>query len=127
MNQDTVKVTVNRPLVGIISLCCLIPWGYLMLRYPQAEGDLKMFMGALLRVGLLMGAFWYALPTKNRPAAWAQVSPRTFVAMLAAVIGIVARPRIFVPLLGVLAVVGFFLRPRPKPRDERPDREWKQS
>jgi len=127
MNQDTAKVTVSRPMVGIISLSCLTGWGYFLIRFPNAEGDLLLWQGSLLRVGLLMGAFWFALPTKNREAAWARVSPRTFVGMIAAVIGIVARPRIFVPLLCVLAVFVFFLRPRPKRRDERPDREWKQN
>jgi len=127
MNQDSARVTVSRPMVGIISLSCLAIWGYLLIRHPDVQGDIRMLQGALLRAGLLMGAFWLALPTKNRDAAWAHVSPRTFIGLILAVIGIAARPRIALPLLAVLAIFGFVLRPRPGKRDQRPDREWKQN
>ena len=82
------------------------------------------WQGGFMRSGLLMGAFWFALPSKNRDAAWANVSPRTLVGMIVAFGAIVARPKVFVPLFLALGVVAWFLRPRKARRDERPDREW---
>jgi uncharacterized membrane protein YfcA len=124
MANQPVKVAVNRTMVGLISLVCLSSWLFLYFRNSNAEGDLLLWQGGLMRAGLLMGAFWIALPTKNRDAAWANVSPWTLAGMIGGVIGIAARPRVFVPLLAILAVVSFFLRPRGKARDQRPDREW---
>jgi hypothetical protein len=124
MSNESAKVPVNRTMVGLISLTCLSAWIFLYVRQPNAQGDLLLWQGGLMRAGLLMGAFWIALPTKNRDAAWANVSPWTLAGMIVAVIGIAARPRVFVPILAVLAVVGFFLRPRKKARDQRPDRKW---
>lgn len=125
MTNESRKVPVNRTMVGFISLTCLSAWIFLFLRYPEAKGDLLLWQGGLMRAGLLMGAFWFALPTKNRDAAWANVSPWTLVGMIGSVVGIAARPRVFVPLLAALAVIGFFLRPRKTARDRRPDRDWK--
>ena len=127
MASEPTKITINRPLLGVISLGCLALWIYLYIRYPDAEGDLLMWQGGFMRAGLLTGAFWFALPSKNREAAWANVSPLTLAGMIGGIVAVAARPRIFVPLLGILAIIGFFLRPRRGARDQRPDREWKGS
>lgn len=122
--KEPVKVQISRPMVGIISLVCLGLWIFLYARDPNAEGDMLIWQGGFMRSGLLMGAFWFALPSKNRDAAWANVSPRTLVGMIVAFGAIVARPKVFVPLFLALGVVAWFLRPRKTRRDERPDREW---
>lgn len=75
-------------------------------------------MAGCLRVGLLLGAFWLALPTKSRPAAWANISPYAVVAIVAALL-FVRQMRVFLPLLLVLGVFAFFVRPRPKKRPMR--------
>lgn len=124
MANEPVKIAVNRTMVGLISLVCLSSWLFLYFRNPNAEGDLLLWQGGLMRAGLLMGALWIALPTKNRDAAWANVSPWMLAGLIGGVIGIARFPRLFVPLLAILAVVGFFLRPRKTARDRRPDRDW---
>ena len=83
--------------------------------------DQDAMAAAFVRVGLLLGAFWLALPTKSRPAAWSNVSPYVVVAIVVALL-LVRQMRVFVPLLLVVALLAFFLRPRPKKRptgDER--------
>lgn len=122
--KEPTKVQINRPMVGIISLVCLGLWIFLYSRDPNAEGDMLIWQGGFMRSGLLMGAFWFALPTKNREAAWANVSPWTLVGMIVAFGAMVARPKVFVPLFAALGAVGYFLRPRKGQRDQRPDRNW---
>ncbi len=114
------KIPVNRTLVGLLSCACLVAAGYLFF-FMEADRTTRtlMWSAAFVRVGLLMGAFWLALPTKNRDAAWAGVSPWQFIGGLLAVAAIALRPRVAIPFLVLLAVVGFFLRPRPKYRPPR--------
>lgn len=66
-----------------------------------------------IRVGLLLGALWLALPTRTRPAAWANVSPYVVVGVVVALL-FVRQMRIFIPLLIVVGILGLLLRPRPK-------------
>ncbi|WP_166819678.1 hypothetical protein [Thalassoroseus pseudoceratinae] len=110
----------NRTLVGLLALACLLAAGYLFF-FSEAEQSSRtmMWSGAFVRVGLLTGAFWLALPTKTRDAAWAGVSPWQFVGGLLAIAAVAIRPRVAIPFLLALAVVGFFLRPRPKQRPPR--------
>ncbi len=61
-------VPVNRTLVGLISLVCLLSSAGLFLVHGGDEAW-EMWYAGFLRVGLLMGAFWQALPTKSRDAA----------------------------------------------------------
>lgn len=105
------QVAVNRTLVGLIALGCL--------GAAVAIGALdtweNMWCAAFVRVGLLMGAFWLALPSRNREAAWANVSPYTIVAALLAVF-IVARWRTALPIVIVVVILALILRPRQRRR-----------
>lgn len=123
------KIDISRPLVGALALICLTAWIGIWLTWPNDE-DWKLWQAGFMRVGLVMSAFWLALPGKNRPAAWTSVSPKTLIGLLLAIVGIVLRPRLMIPLLLVLAVVGYFLRPRERgprmksrPRRRRAPRE----
>ena len=49
--------------MGLYALLCLTGGGILVF-YPEHEG----LQGALLRVGILLFAFWLAMPTSDRPA-----------------------------------------------------------
>ncbi|EDL58439.1 hypothetical protein [Gimesia maris] len=114
------KIPINRTLTGLISLGCLGIAAYLFwLAPPDQFAQQDVATGAFMRVGLLMFALWLALPTRNRDAAWANVSPWVFVVIIMAVVGVAVRPKIVVPLLIVMAVFGFVLRPRNKRRSRR--------
>lgn len=105
------KIAVNRTLVGVLAVVFLAlgagVWGL-----GDGSSSQEGFYAASLRMGLLLGAFWLALPSKNREAAWANVSPWTFVAGVALLLMVVRRPRVFVPLLAILAIAALFIRPR---------------
>jgi uncharacterized membrane protein len=111
------KITINRTLVGVLALGCLLAAVAIWIGAPD-DKQWTMWCAAFTRVGLLMSAFWIALPYGNRDAAWANVTPWTFLGIILSVVGVAARPRVAIPILIVLAVVGFVLRPRPKKRPE---------
>ena len=116
MNSPKQQVPVNRTLVGVIALACLIGGAFVWLQLPVQEGSqLSMLAAALIRVGLLMVAFWVALPTKNREAAWANVSPSRLAGVMLAVLIVAARPRfmlVLIPLGILVLIVGTLLKPR---------------
>ena len=104
---------INRTLTGILAVLFTSSGVFVMAFVDGLEG----LDAALLRTGVLLGALWLALPTRTREAAWANVSPVAFVAILIAGVAIVARPRVllFVVPIGIaLGVLSVFLRPRPK-------------
>jgi len=110
------KLPVNRALVGFLTLACLGAVLVLWFFAPEDDKRWRLILAALVRVGCLMAAFWLALPTRHRKAAWADVSPTTFVGILLAIVGVAVRPRIAIPILIVLVFIGLVLRPREKKR-----------
>ena len=96
----------KRTLVGLLAICCVVLAAILLLM-----GRSDAFASALLRVGLLLGAFWLALPTSGRAAAWARVSPWT-VGLLVVAALLLQRFRVFLPVLLVGALIGWIVRPR---------------
>ena len=119
-NMSDGKITINRTLVGMLAIGCLTAAAaiWIFAQTTDGEDNREMWRGAFTRVGLLMSAFWLALPTRDREAAWANVTPMTFFGILLAIAGIAARPKVVVPALIVLAVLGAVLRPRPKKRPQ---------
>jgi hypothetical protein len=105
------QVPVNRTLVGLIALGCL--GAALMIGLVDTWQN--MWCAAFVRVGLLMGAFWLALPSRNREAAWANLSPYTILAALVAVV-VVARWRSALPIVIVVGILALLLRPRERRR-----------
>jgi len=113
------QISVNRTLVGVIAAACLVAGvaiGFL-------DEFTNLWCAAFIRVGLVMGALWIALPTRDRKAAWANVSPVTLVAVLAVAVMLAGRPRVFFPLLVVAAILWFFVRPRRSTRTRPPQRD----
>lgn len=101
-------IPVNRTLVGVLTVACL--GGAVVAVLLQSwESPLG---AALLRTGVLLGAFWLALPSRGREAAWANVSPWTLVICVVLGIMFVRRPTLFLPLIAVIAAAALFLRPR---------------
>jgi hypothetical protein len=106
-------VTVNRALVGIIGVVLLGVAGGLAL--TGAEGSQEMWAGACLKVGLVMSAFWLALPVITKNPELGRVSLATLVVGLAIAL-IVARTKVplkvVIPVLLAFLFVIRILRPR---------------
>ena len=109
------KIIINSTKVGVIALTCLLAAALIFVG-SGSDKDWKVWQGAFTRVGLVMGAFWLALPSRFRDAAWANVSPLTFVGLLLGVIAIARFPKRLIPLAIALLIAWFVLRPRNKGR-----------
>ena len=109
--MSTRKIAVNRSLVGVLAVGTLVI-GVVGWVFGDGSASNVGFYAAFLRMGALLAAFWLALPSKHRDAAWANISPWTFGAVVILILMLVRRPQIFVPLIAVLAVAALFLRPR---------------
>ena len=97
----------KRIYVGFLSIASVV--GSVVLEfYPGSEG----LQGALLRVGLLLAAFWLAMPTKSRPAAWKSFSSNwTLVGIVIAAI-VMPRAKAMFPIIAIIAGIAYFARPR---------------
>ena len=120
MKQRTVGV--NRTLVGMIALVCLLAAIVLLIMSQSVDTRARLWGAAFLRVGLLMGAFWIAMPSEHREAAYADISWRTLLGLLLAVFAVARYPRTVLPLLVIVALIGFVLRPRGAKRGPRAER-----
>ena len=98
-------------LVGLIALSCLVAAATI----GVVDTWENLWCAAFVQVGLLMGAFWLALPSRHREAAWANVSPYTIVAALIAVF-VVARWRSALPVVIGVGLLALVLRPRQRRR-----------
>ena len=96
----------KRALVGLLAIGCTVVAGVVLTIDVSSA-----FGAALLRVGLLLGAFWLALPTKDRPAAWARVSPWT-VGIVVAVALLLPSAKPIIPVLVIGVLIGWIVRPR---------------
>ena len=112
------RVQINRTLVGILALICLITAAVIFFVRGHEE-SWQMWQAAFTRVGLVMSAIWIALPTRDRPAAWANVSGSTFIGILLVVLAAaLPRFRILLPILIVAGIVTVLFRPREKKRPQ---------
>ena len=108
----------RRTAVGIIALLLLATAGYGFSQHGFDEGDTSFLWNSCLRMGLVFGAVWLALPNLiNRKT---NASP--MVLTLAGLVGlvIVLRPKSIIflwPILVILAISQFFrwlVQPPPK-------------
>ena len=117
-------ITISRLRVGLIAGVCLsVAAGLQFGTEPNVQKEL--WVGAFGRVGLVMTVLWFALPTKHRPAAWANIRVSTLIGCLLALLVFARSPRLLVqllPVFGGLAAINYFTRPRSTKRDQRPDR-----
>ncbi len=112
-------IPINRVSIGCIAIGCWLLAGLIWWAGWESQGAL--WQGALSRVGVVMAAFWIAMPTRTREAAWARVSWKWVLGGLVALI-VIGRSRVplrfLIPALIVTAVVVLILRPRPKHRPQ---------
>ena len=85
-----------------------------------ADPDEPFWWGGFLRAGIVCVALWACLPTRSRPAAWADFKPWPTALLVAAVLLAIIRPKVGLPLLFVALFVRWLsnLR-RPTPRRTR--------
>ncbi|MCH2212142.1 MAG: hypothetical protein MK110_12630 [Fuerstiella sp.] len=98
----------KRAVVALLAVVCIVT-GVILLTNSDSDG----LASAFLRVGLLLGAFWLVLPAKDRPAAWARVSPWS-VGCVVGLALILPRARFFIPVLVAGVAIGWLVRPRNK-------------
>ena len=102
------NVPVNRTLAGILTILCALAGVVLCVMRGMDDP-----IGAgFIRVSLVLGALWLALPTQSREAAWARVSPWAVVGVILVAVLVVRNPRVLLPVVIALSAVGYFLRPR---------------
>lgn len=106
--MSSAQVPVNRLLVGVLALACLVAG------VGVAVGDTweNVWCGSFIRTGVLLGAFWLALPSRGREAAWANVSPWTLAGALGVALLFVRRPKIFFVIIAVVVIAAVVIRPR---------------
>lgn len=97
-------MTVRRTL-GVIVLVLMVGGGGVWLA-PGIEESTRLAAGAAVRVGLLFGAVWLAIPAASR------LTPRTAIPIGASVAIFALRPRTILWLGPVLVVILLLSRPR---------------
>jgi hypothetical protein len=105
-------ITLNRWLVGGATIVCFVASAIVAVLSPED----MLWWGGLLRAGVVLAALWMCLPTKDRPAAWADFSPWAAALFGGALLLAILRPRVGLPLVVVLLVLRYVFRPRRKPR-----------
>ena len=114
-------LSVNRSLIGAIALVLLAAAALLTLAGLDSQG---LWTGACLKVGLVMGAFWLALPSMTRNSEFGHASWTALLTVLAVAL-VIARTRVPLPtvLVALVVIVALLrlLRPRP-PRTAPPRR-----
>jgi len=94
----------QRNVIGIIAVALLILSLALILSGPASAAQ-EQFSAACLRIGVTMGALWFAYPRLKKLPGWLMT------AVLALAVVIALRPKLF-PLAAVLIVVLLIVRPR---------------
>lgn len=120
VSRASPSVPVNRTLVGVLSLTCLAT--SVLMSWSGSNGSAAMWQGAFFRVGTVLAAFWLALPSRTREAAWARVPVWQVVGGLLVVLAVARSPtaaKVLIPLALALAGSLLLLRPRRKFRPPR--------
>jgi hypothetical protein len=105
---------INKPLVGIIGLVCLVAAGVCFIWYREQTSALSAF----LRIGVVMTALFLALPKAGQNVRWERLVP----IIAGSIILITLSKRMILVALPAILVVGILLsilRPRPKQRPPR--------
>jgi hypothetical protein len=105
VNEDDLRR--RRIYVGLLAIVALI--GYVAVGFYPGNDGLR---GALLRVGLVMGAFWLALPTKTRPSAWKGMMSGWTAPGLIITALVMPRLKFMFPVVAIIFLLAYFARPR---------------
>ena len=98
--------------IGVITLLLFSLAGYLMWQEfasPQADRDPDQWLGAFVRMGIIMGAVWLAWPELRKLSPWFL---GLFMVLLPITLIVIARWPRYLPYFLVGGVVLYILRPR---------------
>jgi hypothetical protein len=120
--MDDPNAAARRILVGIIAVALLSAAALLeILPGPSTSQQTQLWRAACGRIGLVMVALWLAMPSRTRPAAWANLNPRSVAAVAIVALAIrFPQLRVLLPAVAVLFILGVFLRPKERVRPPRP-------
>jgi hypothetical protein len=115
MNAPQGKI--SRPLVGALAALLLVAGAVAAIVPHESTSQWDLFQGACVRVGLVMTAWWLALPLLQRDGAAARALGGFFVILMLALVFLRRVPlKFIIPIALALVVLGLVLRPRPKRR-----------
>ncbi len=104
----------NRTLVGLVAIAFLV--GALGVWWWDPSGHwAEGAIGGLVRIGVVIGCLWLALPGRFGSAPGTKISMKLFLGVMLVVAVICWRPRavlIIIPLLGVIGFIAVVLKPR---------------
>jgi di/tricarboxylate transporter len=112
--MSDLRIRINRLGVGVVAGLCLLAAAVLWVLRFQTGADESRWDGALgacTRIGLFLGAVWIALPRTSRSI---DVPLKVLVLVVAGLVGIVLRPRLFLPVTIVVGLLVLVLMPRNK-------------
>ena len=108
------RLEINRTLTGVLA-ASLLMLGFGLWFAGVGSGhdsSMPMMIAGFIRTGLVLGALWSALPTRERPAAWEDVTWSSVVlALVGVIVFLSARLRwTVVPLVLAVGIAVYFLR-----------------
>lgn len=105
--EDSSESAQRRRRVGWVALIFGLSAGA---GFIFAPGD-SAWPAACLRIGIVFGALWLCLPVRKRPAVWNQLSAGRLLALAVGAI-LVNRLKYVFPVIGILTVLIWILKPR---------------
>lgn len=102
------RLVAQRGLIGWLALVGLLGGGLLCLLSEAQQGGAG---GSLLRVGVVLGSLWLALPDQYVPGTKV-FSLWQGGALLLVMVLVVKRPLVVIPVLMILGALSLFARPR---------------
>ncbi len=118
--MDNSDAAIRRMLVGVVAItlltAALVLW---ILPGASTNQATLMWRAGCGRMGVVVAALWLAMPTRSRPAAWANLNPRSVAALGLAALAIKFPPK-YLLLLGVILVVAGLVRASPPARASTP-------
>lgn len=106
------SITLNRWLIGIAAIASFVAAAIVAAVAPSE----LFWWGGLLRAGIVLAALWTCLPTKTRPAAWADFSPWSAALFGGVLLLAILRPRVGIPAVVALLVLRYLFASRRKRR-----------
>src|SRR5712672_287104 len=116
--MDGSPLAIRKLIVGIISLTCLVTAVGLFVFRPDGMGNPA--TAVAMRLGMMLGALWLALPSQGDNIGWQKAMP-----IILAVIVVLAFVRNWkvlvyvVPIAIIVGIVAAFIRPRSNRRPPR--------